>query len=147
MDISMEMIWLIAFVVLLAAEIVTVSLISIWFAVGSLAAFITALLCDDIVVQMGVFIVVSVILLVVTKPLANKFYNKSREKTNVDALIGRQGIVTETINNLEPSGEVNLAGQMWMARTDDDTLSVEKGEKVIVKCVQGAKLIVQREND
>lgn len=146
MDLSMEMIWLIVFVVLLVAEIVTVSLTSIWFAAGALAAFVASLLCDIIWVQVLVFALVSFVLLIFTKPVANRFFNKNREKTNVDALAGKQGIVTETINNLALSGEVNLAGQMWMARTEDDSVCIEEGEKVVVKCVQGVKLIVERED-
>lgn len=142
---GMDMIWLIVFVVLLIGEIATVALTSIWFAVGALAAFIVSLFCGSIWVQLVVFLLVSLALLILTKPLANRFLNKNREKTNIDALAGRQGIVTETINNLAASGEVNLAGQIWMARAGDDADIIEKGAKVVVKQVQGVKLIVQKE--
>ena len=144
---GMDMIWLIVFVVLLIGEIATVALTSIWFAVGALAAFIVSLFCSSIWVQLVVFLLVSLALLILTKPLANRFLNKNREKTNIDALVGRQGIVTETINNLAASGEVNLAGQMWMARAGDDADIIEKGAKVVVKRVQGVKLIVQKETE
>lgn len=135
--------WLIAFVVFLVAEIATVTLISIWFAVGALAAFVLSFFCDILWVQILVFLLVSLVLVMCTRPLANRFLNQSREKTNADALVGRQGIVTEAIDNLQAVGEVSLSGQMWMARTEDDKIKIPKDAKVVVKEIKGVKLIVE----
>ena len=142
---NLGMIWLIAFVVLLVGEIATVALTSIWFAIGALAAFIAALFCNNIWVQILVFLFVSLMLLIFTRPLAERYLNKNREKTNVDAVVGKVGIVAQTINNLEATGEVNLAGQIWMARAALDE-TIEAGCRVVVQEVQGVKLIVKKED-
>lgn len=139
--------WLIAFVVFLIAEIATVALTSIWFAAGALVAFIVSFFCDTLWVQILVFLIVSLVMVIVTRPVANKFLNQNREKTNVDALVGRQGVVTEAIDNLKAVGEVSISGQLWMARTADDTVRITEGAKVIVKEIRGVKLIVEEKEE
>lgn len=143
MELDMSMVWLILFVVLLIGEIASVALTSIWFAVGALAAFVVSLFCDNIWVQIMVFLIVSLVLVICMRPWANRFLNKNREKTNVDAIVGRLGVVTQNISNLDATGEVSLAGQMWTARTASDNIGIAAGTKVIVKEVQGVKLIVE----
>lgn len=135
--------WLCAFVVFMVIEIISVALTSIWFSVGALAAFVVSLYCDVLWVQILVFLLVSLVLVVVTRPLAERFLNKDREKTNVDAVVGRQGIVTEEIDNLSATGEVSLAGQMWTARAEEEGKKIPVDVKVIVCKVQGVKLIVK----
>ncbi len=139
--------WLIAFVVFLIAEIATVALTSIWFAAGALVAFIVSFFCDTLWVQILVFLIVSLVMVIVTRPVANKFLNQNREKTNVDAMVGRQGVVTEAIDNLKAVGEVSISGQLWMARTADDTIRIMEGAKVIVKEIRGVKLIVEEKEE
>lgn len=139
--------WLLAFVVFLIAEIISVSLTSIWFSLGALASFAVSFLTDNVWVQIVVFLIVSLILVLLTRPWAKRFFNNAdREKTNIDAMIGREGVVTEEINNLRAIGEVSVSGQAWMARTEDNNITVAPGEKVIVKEVRGVKLIVEKEN-
>lgn len=141
------MLWLAAFVVLLVGEIISVALTSIWFAAGALAAFVLSLFCDILWVQILVFLLVSLVLLIFTKPFAEKYINRDREKTNVDAIVGRQGVITQQVNNLEASGEVSIAGQIWMARAVNDGVLIPEGTKVIVKEVRGVKLIVETEQE
>lgn len=135
--------WLAAFVLFVVVEIGTVSLTSIWFGFGALVAFVTSFICDIIWIQILVFLLVSMLLMIFTKPVAEKYLNKDREKTNVDALVGRRGIVTVEIDNLSASGEVNLSGQIWMARTANDAVKIPKGTQVTVKEIKGVKLIVE----
>lgn len=139
--------WLIAFVIFLIAEIATVSLTSIWFAAGALVAFIVSFFCDTLWVQILVFLIVSLVMVVFTRPFADKFLNKDREKTNVDAIVGKKGIVTEAIDNLKATGEVSLSGQIWMARTEEDSVKIPEGAKVIVKEIRGVKLIVEEKEE
>ena len=136
-------IWLIIFIVLLVVEFVTMGLATIWFAGGALAAFIAALLGDVLWLEIVVFCVVSFVLLFATRPLAVKWLNKDREKTNVDSTIGKTAVVTKTIRNLQGEGEALLEGMTWTARTEDDTAVVEKGSLVRVLRVSGVKLIVE----
>lgn len=139
--------WLIAFVIFLVAEIATVSLTSIWFAVGALLTFVFTFVCDVVWVQILVFLIVSLVMVLVTRPLADKYLNQSREKTNIDAIAGKTAVVTEDIDNLQAVGEVRLAGQDWMARSVDDSIRLAKGTQVVVKEVRGVKLIVQEKKE
>lgn len=141
------MLWLIAFVVFLVAEIASVALTSIWFAVGALVSFVVSLFCDVLWIQILVFLLVSLVLLIFTRPLANKYLNQNRTKTNVDAVVGRQGIVTEAIDNLKAAGTVSIAGQLWTARSKDDSVVIAEGASVVVKEVRGVKLIVEEKKE
>lgn len=139
--------WLIAFLFFIIVEIISVSLTSIWFAVGALAAFWLSFYIGYWWAQVLVFLIVSLILVLLTRPWAKRFFNNAdREKTNVDAMIGKEGVVTEEINNLRAVGEVSVSGQIWMARTEDNNITIAPEEKVIVKEVRGVKLIVEKEN-
>ena len=136
-------IWLIIFIVLLVVEFVTMGLATIWFAGGALAAFIAALLADVLWLEIVIFCIVSFVLLFATRPLAVRWLNKDREKTNVDSTIGKTAIVTKAIRNLQGEGEALLEGMTWTARTEDDTVVVEEGSLVKVLRVSGVKLIVE----
>ncbi len=137
--------WLILFVALLVIEIITLGLTTIWFAGGALAAFVVAILGDNIWVELTVFCVVSFFLLFVTRPAAVKWMNKGRARTNVDSLIGRTAVVTKAIRNLQGEGEVQLDGMTWTARTPEDSAELEEGKQVKVLKVSGVKLIVAEE--
>lgn len=141
--ISPEIFWIIALIVFLLFEIITLGLTSIWFAVGALAALIAALLHANVTVQVIIFLVVSIMFILVLRPFSRKYFNKTREKTNVDALIGRRGFVTVDINNLKGEGEVNFSGQFWSARSFDDSIIVKDTEVEIVS-IEGVKAIVKQ---
>jgi membrane protein implicated in regulation of membrane protease activity len=102
--------WLIGMLVLLGIEIATMGLTTIWFAGGCLAAFVMAVAGGGFGVQLIVFFVVSLVLLFVTRPIAVKFFNQGRTKTNADSLIGEKAIVMKDIDNLLAEGEVEVNG-------------------------------------
>lgn len=138
----MSVYWIILFLVLLLIELVTVNLVSIWFAIGSLVAFITSFFTDSILIQLLVFVVVSIVSLFVTLPMVKKFKNKEKiVPTNLDRVIGKEA---EVVKEIKPNhyGEVQVFGTTWTA-TSKDTLDV--GEKVKVLKMDGVKLIVERE--
>lgn len=134
-------IWLGILVVMAVIEIITLGLTTIWFAGGALVAFIASLLGANLPVQIVLFLVVSVVLLICTRPIAIKYFNRDRVKTNVDSLIGVSGIVLEDINNLHATGLVQVRGQEWTARATDEG-TITKGTEVVVTEISGVKLIV-----
>lgn len=137
--------WLILFVVLLIIEILTMGLTTVWFAGGALVAFILAFVGFDLPVQIIVFLLVSIALLVLTRPLAIKFFNKERQKTNAEGLIGQKAVVLEKIDALHGTGRAEVNGMEWSARTDEIEEIIEVGEVVIIEGIQGVKLIVKKE--
>jgi len=138
------MYWLILFVILIVAEIATLGLTTIWFAGGCLAAFLVSLLDASLPIQIIVFLVVSVVLFIWTRPLLMKYFNKDREKTNVDSVIGKSAIVLNAIDNVHSAGTVELDGMEWTARASKDDDVYQVGEVVRVLEVQGVKLIVEK---
>lgn len=137
------MYWLVLFVILLIIEILTMGLTTIWFAGGALIAFVSGVLGFGTIVQMIVFVVVSVILLIVTRPIAVKYFNKERQKTNAESLIGQQALVLEDIDTLQSKGRVEINGQEWSAKTDEPDGRIEKNTVVVIDGIQGVKLIVR----
>ena len=137
-------IWIALIIIFAVVEIITVGLTSIWFAGGALAAFFMALAGLSFQVQMTVFLAVSFVLLIFTRPFAVKYVNKGTVKTNVDGLVGKKARVLEEIDNGSGSGTAVLNGQEWTARAVRDDLVIHKGETVIVKEIRGVKLMVDR---
>ena len=135
--------WLALFVVLLVIEIITMGLTTIWFAAGALIAFVAGLLGFGVTVQVVVFIVVSAVLLIMTRPLAVKYFNQERQKTNAESLIGQQALVIEDIDTLEAKGRVEIRGMEWAAKTDEPDGKIAKNTVVVVNGIQGVKLIVR----
>ncbi|MEY8353691.1 NfeD family protein [Lachnospiraceae bacterium 54-53] len=139
--------WLIAFVVLLGIEAVSMALTTIWFAGGALAAFVLALFGVNVQVQLAVFVIVSFILLFFTRPLALKYVNRNTVKTNMESLIGKYARVTEEINNMEGKGAAVIGGQEWTARALEDGRIYQVGDLVEVKEITGVKLIVSKNQE
>ena len=135
--------WLALFVVLLVIEIITMGLTTIWFAAGALIAFVAGILGFGVTVQVVVFIVVSAVLLIMTRPLAVKYFNQERQKTNAESLIGQQALVIEDIETLEAKGRVEIRGMEWAAKTDEPDGKIAKNTVVVVNGIQGVKLIVR----
>lgn len=135
--------WLIALIGFLAIEAVTVTLVCIWFAGGSLIGMLAAALQAPLWLQIILFLLVSILLLIYTRPIAMKHFNKNREKTNVAGIIGKQGIVTKEINNLHGEGQVMVGGQEWSARNAVDSEVIPEGSIVIVEEIKGVKLMVR----
>lgn len=136
-------IWLAALVILLLAEALTLGLTTIWFAGGALIA---ALVGANVWVQLGIFLAVSLLLLIFTRPAALRYMNKSTLKTNVDSLTGEVGVVSERIDNLEATGKVKLNDVLWTARSEDGTV-IEEGAVVEISRVEGVKLIVKMKEE
>ena len=136
--------WVVALVVFLIVEAVTAGLVSIWFVFGSLVALICAALGAAVWLQIFWFVIVSVATLVLTRPLVKRYVDSRSVATNADRNIGRTAVVTERIDNLAATGAVQLSGVIWTARSTDDALTIESGEHVIIRAIEGVKLIVER---
>lgn len=126
-------IWLAVLVVCVGIEIATMGLTTIWFAGGALVSAILAALNAPLWLQIVAFFVVSLILLYLTRPVAVKYFNKDRVKTNVESLIGRQAIVISEIDNLQGIGQVTVGGQEWSARSVKDDVQLPVGSVVVVR--------------
>lgn len=134
--------WLVLMVVLFGAEIVSVNLTTIWFALGALAAMISSLCGAALWLQILWFLVVSVLTLVLTKPLVKKFVNSKTQATNADMVIGQTCVVIEPIDNLKGTGAVTVGGKTWTARSDTGDVFAP-GERVKAVRIEGVKLIVE----
>lgn len=135
--------WLIIFLVLLVIEIFTLGLTTIWFAIGAIAAFIASLFGAGLIVQIVLFIVISIITLLLTRPLAVKYLGKNTIKTNVEEIIGKTAVVTKTIIDSNSAGEVKLNGEIWMAKSENGE-RIEEDTAVEIVAVNGVKLIVKK---
>ena len=140
---EMLIVWLVVLIVAIVVEVFSLGLTSIWFAGGALVAILADLLNAPIFVQVILFMVVSVLLLFFTRPVAVKYFNKDRVKTNVESMVGRQAVVTGEIDNLQGIGQVTVSGQEWSATSLDDKLRIPVGCVVNVVHVKGVKLVVQ----
>ncbi|MDO4678530.1 MAG: NfeD family protein [Eubacteriales bacterium] len=141
------MIWLGLLAVLLLVEAVTAGLTTIWFAGGALVAAIAAWMGAGVLVQIVLFLAVSGVLLVFTRPLAVKYLNKDKIATNANSLIGKNAVVTIDIDNLAQTGQVLINDVEWTARTSDDSQKVTKGAVVEIKEIRGVKLIVEEKKE
>lgn len=138
---GMSIFWLVALVVFGVAEAVTIGLVSIWFAVGALAALIASALNAPLLIQIAVFLVGSFATLAVVRPWAQRYVNDRRVPTNADRVIGEDAIVTEDIDNLKGQGQVKVHGAPWTARSEDDSV-LPAGTVVKVLRIEGVKLYV-----
>ena len=141
-----EILWLVAFGVLLLIEILTLGLTTIWFAAGALAAFLMAVLSLPFMVQMIVFIAVSALLLVFTRPIMTKHLNAKTTKTNAESLVGEKARVLIPVNNLKSEGQVMVNGMEWTARSTKDEVTFAKDEMVKIVGISGVKLIIEKLN-
>ena len=134
--------WLAVFVLLIVIELATMGLTTIWFAGGAVAGFIASMLGANVVIQAVVFFVVSIVLLIFTRPFAVRYINSNKTKTNIDGLIGQEALVLEEINNIRETGCARLEGKEWTARSVDDSV-IPADTVVIVEQIEGVKLIVK----
>ncbi len=145
MEYAMMIFWIVLLVVLIIVEAVTAQLVTIWFAAGAAAALVAELCGLQQWLQWVIFIAVSAIALIATRPLVRKVTNKTVQPTNADRCIGQTAIVTEDINNIEGKGQVNVNGITWTARSSDGSV-FRKDERVTVEKIEGVKLIVKAHN-
>lgn len=137
----MIMIWATAFVVFVIAELATVGLVSVWFAVGALAAVIAAALGGALWLQMALFMALSILLLILTRPFAKNYVNSRKKPTNADRVFEMAAVVTENIDNIEGTGAVRVDGKIWTARSAGGEI-LPCGTVVRPVKIEGVKLIV-----
>ena len=142
-----DMYWLILFVILLVIEIITLGLTTIWFAGSALAAFGASVFNASLGIQIVLFFLVSFFLLFLTRPIAMKYLNQNRTKTNAESLIGKIAIVTADISNIKGEGSASVNGLEWSARSIDDEITISKDALVIIKEISGVKLIVEEKRE
>lgn len=136
--------WLIAFVVLIGIELLTMALTTIWFAGGAVVGFVLSLCGLSVEVQLTAFVAVSFLLLFLTRPLVARRINKGTVKTNVESLVGKQARVTDRIDNDQGTGAAVVNGQEWTARALEEHQVYEPGTMVTIQRIQGVKLIVTK---
>lgn len=144
---NMTILWLVILVVLVVIELLTMGLTTIWFAGGALAAALISIPGTPVLLQVIVFLVVSIVLLFSTRPIAVKYFNKDRTRTNSESLIGRQAIVISEINNIEGVGQVNTGGMEWSARSSYNNIVIPVGAVVVILGIDGVKLIVEERRE
>ena len=139
----MGYVWLFLTVLFGALEAVTVQIVSIWFAGGSVCAMIAYALGFDETVQIIVFVISSAVLLLLTRPFVKKMTKGQKVNTNADSLIGKTAVVTKKTDELGLSGEAKVAGSVWTICSSDGT-PIEENERVTVEKIEGVKLIVRK---
>lgn len=137
------MYWLLAAAAFLVLEMLTMGLTSIWFAGGALVGAVVARMGLSLGIQVAAFVVVSIVLLMLTRPLAGKYLNSRTVKTNADSLVGEDCVVTQTIDNLKAQGQVLIRGQVWTARSTKEDLVIPEDSRVKVIEISGVKLMVE----
>lgn len=136
-------VWIVLAIAFAVLEAVTTQLVSIWFTIGAIGALAAYFLNASYTVQIVVFVAISVVAMVLTRPLVKKFSKPKIQPTNADMLLNREAVVTEEINNTHSKGAVKIQGIVWTARSENDS-EIPEGEIVIVKAIEGVKLIVAR---
>ncbi|MDD6812586.1 MAG: NfeD family protein [Lachnospiraceae bacterium] len=144
---NLTIVWLVLLVVFVIIELATMGLTTIWFAGGALAAAIISIPGTPIWLQVIVFLMVSALLLYFTRPIAVKYFNRDRIRTNTESLIGRQAIVISEINNIEGIGQVNTGGMEWSARSSYNNIVLPVGTVVTILGIDGVKLIVEERKE
>ena len=140
---DMVIFWLVAMVALIVIELATLGLTTIWFACGALVAVVAAALDAPLLLQILMFVVVSFAVLLAVRPIAVKYFNKDRTRTNIESMIGRQAIVVSEIDNMQAIGQVTVNGMEWSARSTINELKIAVGHVVVIRAVDGVKLIVE----
>ncbi|MBN7772738.1 NfeD family protein [Clostridium aminobutyricum] len=136
-----SIVWVILALIFAIIEAFTMGLTTIWFCGGAVVASLLAMVNAPIGVQVAMFLIVSFVLLYFTRPIAQKKLKVGSEKTNAEALIGKIGFVTQTIQPFS-TGQVKLEGKEWTAIAEDRSITIEKGSKVVAVKIEGVKLVV-----
>lgn len=139
----MVIFWLVVLIACIIVEVMTMGLTTVWFAGGALVAVFVAALKGPLVLQLVLFVVVSLLLLFFTRPVAVKYFNKDRVKTNADGLVGKVAVVTADIDNIHGVGQAVVAGQEWSARSSEDDVRISAGTVVEILEIRGVRLIVK----
>ncbi len=139
----LQYVWLALLIVFIIVECATVELVSIWFAGGSLVAMFLAMAGVDQGWQVAVFFAVSLLLLILTRPVTMRHLNKKKTKTNYESVIGTVIKVTETVDNFNQTGTAFADGKDWTVRAAEEGVVIKEGEVAEVVAIEGVKLIVK----
>lgn len=143
---NMMIAWIVIMIIAVVVEVISLGLTSIWFAGGALVALAIAALNGPIWLQIVCFAIVSFALLIFTRPIAVKFFNKDRVRTNAESIVGQEAIVLTEVSNLKGTGQVSIGGQEWSARCESDDQTLEEGSIVKVVAISGVKVICKPTN-
>lgn len=139
---GLSVIWLAAAIVLIVCEVLTTGLVCVWFAVGALGGLVASKLGAALWVQLVVFAALSALALALIRPAAARFMAAKRTPTNADRVIGKSAQVIRDIDNTAGQGQVNIAGQVWTARSEDGA-PIPAGQQVKVLRIEGVKVFVE----
>lgn len=134
-------VWLVLLILFLMAEGATAAVTTVWFAGGALVAMLASLLGAELWLQVVLFLAVSILLLLSLRPLLKKYITPKKVRTNVDSVIGSEGIVLDRIDNIACTGRVKLGGMEWTARSASDEI-IEPGTVIRVEKIEGVKVFV-----
>ena len=135
-------IWLGIIIAAIVIEVITVDLVSVWFAAGGIIALILCLLGINQSIQIAAFIIIAIITAVVVRPIAKKYMRVNIERTNFDRVIGKHGLITKTIT-ADTKGEVKVMSTLWLASSIDNT-TINEGDYCEILAVEGAHLVVKK---
>ncbi len=138
---AMPIIWTVLIIVFAVAEAFTLGLTSIWFALGAVVALLGSLVKMPIYLQIAIFLIATLVMLIYTRPVAQKYLRIGASKTNVTALLGETGIVLKRIDTYN-LGQVKVKGQIWTAKSESGQ-DIPRGEEVEITAVEGVKLVVK----
>ncbi|MCI5499283.1 MAG: NfeD family protein [Clostridiales bacterium] len=138
---SYPILWLVLLIAFAGLEGLTAGLVSIWFCAGSLVALVASWFDASLLVQIGLFVIVSLIAMALVRPMARKWIQPKMVKTNADRILDQEGVVLEAIDNLRASGQIKIGGAVWTARAQNDEL-IPEGVRVRVVRIEGVKAIV-----
>ena len=134
--------WIVVAIGTAVVEAMTVQLVSVWFVAGALAAIVVQVLGGPLWAQVLAFALVTLALRVLLRPIVKRYVSKGTVKTNVDALVGRNALVIERIDNLQATGRIKLDGADWTARSVDGSV-IEVNSEVVIRSIQGVKALVE----
>ena len=138
---SYPILWLVLLIAFAGLEGLTAGLVSIWFCAGSLVALVASWFDASLLVQIGLFVIVSLIAMALVRPMARKWIQPKMVKTNADRILDQEGVVLEAIDNLRASGQIKIGGAVWTARAQNDEL-IPEGVRVRGVRIEGVKAIV-----
>ncbi len=133
--------WLIAAGVFFIGEAITVGFLIFWLGIAALITMCVSIFTSNLIIQMTVFVISSVILILATKPLVKRFVDKDTVVTNSYSIIGKNGIVTKDINTTLGTGQIKINGEVWSAKTEDESV-IPKGTEITILSIDGVKAVV-----
>lgn len=138
----MWLVWLIIAAILFVGEIITAGFLLLWFAIAAIVAMLVSFITTNLFIQTLIFLIVSVILIIFTRPLLSKYTKGDNTVMNSQTIVGKTAIVTEDISLLNSTGQINVDGEIWSAKTDNPDLTIPKGSRVEIIGIDGVKACV-----